>query len=810
MRINNSMPGMGDVAMTGRSPGDTPLNGQTKTVVPEQRLPLGGPIQFDSGTPATQLNASSQDLAQNNALVTIINLLLKLLNPDQPGGDTIDGPDRGGPGQSDPLSPTQGIKQPHNVKNPNACAGSSDQTPTDPAAFLDNSKYSSPEELKKYDAQVADLPPEQREQAAKELNRPVAAAKLAAEGGPGAEQAKAFIESNPTLKTAIDTAAHGGKPDGKLSQHDFEAFASKMDKAASAASKDVEKYQKDNPDADAQSLALVRSAATLRANEPLAKAGALNKNGKVDKYITGDALKGLQTGNPGLSPLLQQTAKTFSQPGLLNMLDQGGFEGESLSQHNPDGLISTHNIDDWIKKQAPKNGGEFSSTISDAATRNAVADTDISQLNDDVFNNPTKYTGEQKAAVMIKLQDTLAQVDGGSKLRNVDDTTKALQEKIGLLQADPDVKTYLNDAVPKQENAIIQGDPALTKAVGDRHGDIMSGKSLENDMQTARDKAAKDNEGKKPEDQVPVDYSQALGNLDAELQLQGDLHPGEKQPTAAEVLAKRPDLKKEVSDSYQESFAQGKAVQSALKQDKKSDAEDVLGLVDSKKLAYDTVLGDSVTDAAQTGYAEATAHALTTTKKGMDLIKDLKEAGSLPKDADVKHMSGKDLYSKLRDNVETESSKAGLDVGGKLKSAGSGAFSVASLLSLHDSLKNGDKAGAAKSIYDGLKGSGELGKLGYNAVAQTLGKDASAGLGRVAGAVAGRVVGVVAGEAAGFAAASAIGAAAGPVGWIIDAALGLGFGIKAIIDAVNKQHKQANFDHNVDPTLDQFGIPKPK
>ncbi|WP_223536996.1 hypothetical protein [Pseudomonas sp. GL-B-16] len=46
------------------------------------------------------------------------------------------------------------------------------------------------------------------------------------------------------------------------------------------------------------------------------------------------------------------------------------------------------------------------------------------------------------------------------------------------------------------------------------------------------------------------------------------------------------------------------------------------------------------------------------------------------------------------------------------------------------------------------------------------------------------------------------------MGWIIDAALALGFGIKAIVDAVNKQHKQDTFDHNVDPTLEQFGIPK--
>ncbi|WP_223536986.1 type III effector HrpK domain-containing protein [Pseudomonas sp. GL-B-16] len=805
MRISNSMPGTGD---SGGSLADMPLN--AKTIVPGQKTFTGGPIQFGPSSPAVLKKSSQLDPAANDdTLISILKQLLKLVNPEQSDSDGMDLPAQADPVKvkSDPVDQTQGVKKADDVKNPDSPLASKDQPDGADADFLDNSKYSSPQELKKYDAQVASLPPEQREQAAKELNRPIAAARMAAEGGEGADQAKAFIDANPTLKTAVDTAAHGGKPDGTLSENDYKAFAVKMDKAADSASKDVEDYQKKNPGADPQSLALVRSAATLRANEPLAKAGALNKDGKVDRYITGDALKGLQSGNPGLSPLLAQTAKTFSQPGLLNMLDQGGFEGESLSQHNPDQAISTHNIDDWIKKQAPTNGGEFSSTISDAATRNAVANVDISKLNEDVFKNPEKYSGEQKAAVLIKLQDTQAQVDGGSKLRNVDKTSEALQQKIGQLQADPDVKKYLDTALPKQQKAIIESDPNINKAVNQRHDEVRSGKTLQDDMQAAKDKAAKENEGKKPEDQVPVDYSQALGNLDAELQLQRDLG-GKDVPTSAEVLAKRPDLKKDVESSYQESFVQGKAVENGLQKDKKSDAHDVLALVDSKKLAYDSALGDSVTTAAQSGYAEATIKALTTTKKGMDVINDLKEAGTLPKEADVKKLSGTELYSQLRDNVEKDSSKAGLDFRGKVGSAGGGVFGVSSLLSIHDNLKAGDKTAAAKNIIDGIKGSAEIGKLGYNAVAKTLGKDASAGLGRVAGAVAGRVVGAVAGEAAGFAAASAIGAAAGPVGWIIDAALALGFGIKAIVDAVNKQHKQDTFDHNVDPTLEQFGIPK--
>jgi hypothetical protein len=46
------------------------------------------------------------------------------------------------------------------------------------------------------------------------------------------------------------------------------------------------------------------------------------------------------------------------------------------------------------------------------------------------------------------------------------------------------------------------------------------------------------------------------------------------------------------------------------------------------------------------------------------------------------------------------------------------------------------------------------------------------------------------------------------VGWIADAAMALGFGISAIIEAVKKHKAQKAFDHNVDPVLDQFGIPK--
>ncbi|KPW20743.1 Type III helper protein HrpK1 [Pseudomonas syringae pv. aceris] len=89
-----------------------------------------------------------------------------------------------------------------------------------------------------------------------------------------------------------------------------------------------------------------------------------------------------------------------------------------------------------------------------------------------------------------------------------------------------------------------------------------------------------------------------------------------------------------------------------------------------------------------------------------------------------------------------------------------------------------------------------------------MGREASAGFGRLGGQMIGRAVGLVAGEATGLAAGAALGAAIPVIGWAIDGAMALGFGISAIIDAVKKHKAQKAFDHNVDPVLDQFGIDK--
>jgi hypothetical protein len=745
------------------------------------------PVQGGSANPNVQFGAAGTQPhrpaeATETQLLSLLIQLFKGSAQAQPGAAPPGG-------QTLPANtPVQGVTDPAKpaaVKDVSAASPADASKPANTTAdipkaseagFLDDSKYSSPKELERWAPMVANLPPDQREQAAKELNRPIAAARMAAEGGPDGARAMDFINANPALKTAVDTGKHGGKADGKITDGDLNAFAKHMQKAADSADKDIASYQKDHPDADPQSLELVRSAALMRANEPLTKAAdpkhAQSADGKtkVDGLTSADGLKAIQNDNPGLAGALRQSAKTWSQPGFLTQIDQGGLEGRSLAAHSPDKLFSASNISDWIKKQAPTNGGEFASVLSDAATLNSVADTDISKLDKDVFDHPSAYTGEQKAAVMVKLQQTRQSVVAGHDLRKTEKTEDALNEKIGQLQADPEVQAFLDKQIPQQSRALVGSTPQLQKAVNEQMQKVNSGQALQADM-AAADKAT-------TKDKPNADYSRAIGGLSAQLQMQKDLLGDDANvPSADQVLGNRPDLQGRLQDSYVRNFSEGGALKQLLNQ-KKADATDSLSAADAQKAAYDSVLPQDFVQSQQGSYVDATFAQLQGSKSGRKLLDDAK--------GDKEHAPSMAMQ------VATQMGPAALR-------------SVAGFASVSDMLARGDKTDAAKTLYDSTKSGLSAAKQGYDAVAKSAGR---AGLGEVAAKVGGRVAGMVAGEAVGMAAGAAIGASIPVVGWIADAAMSLGFGISAIIEAVKKHKAQKAFDHNVDPTLEQFGIPK--
>ncbi|MGI4801508.1 MAG: type III effector HrpK domain-containing protein, partial [Janthinobacterium lividum] len=331
-----------------------------------------------------------------------------------------------------------------------ASAGATSSATGDPAdsSIDDSSCKSSSDDLKKLAPLVQGLPPAQQEAAEKAMDRPLVAARMLKDGSPAEKKAaQAYFDANPTLKTALDTAAHGGKADGNISSHDISAFIGKMSEQQNRAVNTVTQYQKDYPNADGQSLQLVRQSALLQAYMPVLQGNSPDKDGKTGKYMTQDGLRAV-LGDTGLPSVLRGAANTFSQPGMFEMLDQGGLDGHALATHNADGNVSEQNIIDWVSKQAPTTGGQFASTISDAATRGAVANVDTSQLNGDVFQNPQDYTGAQKAAVLVQLQDKQQQLQAGSDLKNNDKTNDAIQKDISQLSNDPDVQNYLAQAVP--------------------------------------------------------------------------------------------------------------------------------------------------------------------------------------------------------------------------------------------------------------------------------------------------------------------------------------------------------------------------
>lgn len=626
---------------------------------------------------------------------------------------------------------------------------------SDAGKFLDDSKYSSPDALKKWAPMVANLPPDQQLQAEKELNRPIAAAQMAQEKGANGAQAIAFIKSNPALSTAIDTAAHGGKADGIISGHDLSAFISRSTAAAVGADKTLEDYQKANPNADPQSLQMVISASLLSANSLLTAAADPQhvKGASGETNVRGESssagLEALQNSNPGLSSALRQSAKTFQQPGFFSLLDQGGESRRKLATESKDGLFDSRNINGWIKNQAPKNGGDFASMLNDAATVNAVSCTDISKLGSDVFANPNNYTGAQKAAVLVKLQQTELTVSAGSDLRKTGDTQAALNEKIGQLQSDPQVQAYMAQAVPAQEQQLVASDPALKKAVYDQMQSVNSGQALRSDMSTA-DKNTKAGA-------IP-DYSSAAAGLTSQLQLQRDLlGPDAKVPTAQQVVSNQPDLSNTLQNAYKASFTEGGELTQLLGQ-KKADVGQALQTFHANKSAYEDLLPDQFVNQQQAQFQQSIGDALTGSKAGRSFL--------------GKAANGDGTAQATLSETAT------------------------------------DKAQDVQSDYDNVKDGFKGARVGINAAAQATGKEAGLGLGRLATGAAVRV-GVTAGVEAVGAAASAIGAAAGPVGWAVDALVGIGLGIAAIIEAVRKQRDRKNFDKNVDPTLNQFGIPKP-
>ncbi|MFW5403548.1 type III effector HrpK domain-containing protein [Pectobacterium carotovorum] len=335
---------------------------------------------------------------------------------------------------------------------------------------IDSSEYSNAKALEKWSPLLSDLPENEREKAAKALNRPLAAAKMLQDGGTNAEKALVYLRENPAIYTAMDTAKDGGRADGHISNRDTKSFIKNMERRANDASHAVKDYREKNPAADAQSLRLVQSSALLLANEPLLNAADAKKSythsppQKNDRTSTLADLNAIVTDNPTLAPQLKAAARIWSHPGLFGILEHADVKGEKLARVPHDGKLMMKDMKSWIREQAPANSQDAADTLHNAASLGLAAKTDISKLNDAVFTQPQQYSGAQKSAALVKLQQTLEQVVAGREYRNTEETEKVLNQRIETLQKDGDVIQHFEQAVPREINTILLSDPSLAQA----------------------------------------------------------------------------------------------------------------------------------------------------------------------------------------------------------------------------------------------------------------------------------------------------------------------------------------------------------
>lgn len=296
------------------------------------------------------------------------------------------------------------------------------------------------------------------------LERPLAAMQILS-GQPGAngqpptpaqkQAAMQFVNDNPSLKSAMQNAG-ALNSDGSIDQKKLKGLLNSVNTNLSQADNNVKAYLKKHPDADAASLNKVRSAGLLQAYNAIAGESTGHQGGKNNNnYSGGKNSGGITTkqqvdklqDNAGFSSALKSAAQAWSTSGAFDALDRAG---DDKATSKADGKISDDNLTSFITNDAPSSASSNQSFLEDASLQNITANTDTSNLNQDIFANPQNYTPQQKAAVMVKLMQTLVNVQAGGSdgLRNVSKTVSALTQDIQTLAGDPATQAYLQQAVP--------------------------------------------------------------------------------------------------------------------------------------------------------------------------------------------------------------------------------------------------------------------------------------------------------------------------------------------------------------------------
>ncbi|ALK32548.1 hypothetical protein Bpla01_34490 [Burkholderia plantarii] len=431
---------------------------------------VAAPSMTGVADPSSSLQAGMQQLEQiDSQLQQMVRALVSSAQQQDAGGasGSSDAAPSGGlqMPQTDAASlPQDGTPGGTDATGAGAGAGAASGAATDDGKYAALDSYSQANDQSDL-SKWADLaPPDQ----GASLERPLAAmqilsGKAGPDGQPPTDAQKAaamqFVNDNPSLKTALQNTG-ALKSDGTVDTKKMDKFMGQVSTNLDQADSDIKDYMKKHPDADADSVNVERSAGLLKAYNAIAgeseghKSHGKNGNNYTNGGKSGGGLttqKQIQDlqNDAGFSSSLKAAAQAFGSDGGFDDLDRSG---DDKATNKRDQIYSTNNIDNFLKKDAPTTQAGSQQFLQDASLQNITGNTDISQLNGDVIQNPQNYSPQQKAAVMVKLMETLVDVQAGGsdKLRNVDKTVAALQQDIQKLASDPDTAAYLQKTVPPE------------------------------------------------------------------------------------------------------------------------------------------------------------------------------------------------------------------------------------------------------------------------------------------------------------------------------------------------------------------------
>ncbi|MFJ3471014.1 type III effector HrpK domain-containing protein [Pseudomonas sp. NPDC090201] len=361
--------------------------------------------------------------------------------------------------------------------------------------------------------------------------------------------------------TKSGEAKHGTEA-GRLQDFGKYGFESLPKAQASEDIASYKDYLKAKPDADAGSKEIAEYAAILEQ-----KYDSIRGKTDAGDTLTAQNIKDYKDANGQLSDKEKAALDFWSQPGAFKILDTSS----KLLAGGADGKASKADIQTWLKDSAPADATGLSALLSTVVSGNVTANVDTSKLGKDVFEHPEKYSAEEKAAVLLDLQNAqklviegakagmwgddygkVAIANGSGAFWEPDKVLQDINDHMSILQNDKPTAEYIKNKGDESIKSLFDSNPGLKDAVTKTYEDqIKSGKALD----AAWDASTQDGKTNQPE---------ALANFYATAQSYQSML-GISDPADIQAAVGKSSHNEAIQAYYKDSLASGDRLRELLK-----------------------------------------------------------------------------------------------------------------------------------------------------------------------------------------------------------------------------------------------------